>query len=415
MDSLNTQSNDQTGRLVFYVTRVSTAIPIPNAQIQIYSVETPDNLLDTLVTNSSGQTEAVYLPTPPLSYSLNADSPQAFSQYRFIILAEGYEPLTINGSELLPDETSIQPAALVPVRFGTGAGVINIPVHTLEGDYPAKIPEAEIKPMDESGEIVLSRVVIPETIIVHDGVPNDTTAANYYVPYKDYIKNVVSSEIFPTWPESTIYANALVIMSFTLNRIYTEWYRAKGYSFNITSSTAYDQKFIYGRNIYANIDRIVDSVFNNYLSRPGVIQPIFTSYCDGKRTNCTGLSQWGSMYLGEEGYSAIDILRYYYGNDIYINSADQIDGVPASWPGYDLTIGSRGNKVLQLQQQLNRIKRNYPALPGMTEDGVYGNQTANSVREFQRIFNLEPTGVTDFATWYSISNIYVGVTGISEP
>ncbi len=316
---------------------------------------------------------------------------------------------------MLADETSIQPAALVPVRFGTGAGTINIPIHTLVGDYPAKIPEEEIKPIDESGEIVLSRVVIPETIIVHDGVPNDNTAPNYYVPYRDYIKNVVSSEIFPTWPESTIYANTLVIMSFTLNRVYTEWYRNRGYSFTITSSTAYDQKFIYGRNIYANIDRIVDSIFNNYLSRPGVRQPIFTSYCDGRRTTCNGLSQWGSMYLGEEGYSAIDIIRYYYGNDMFINTAEQIDGVPASWPGYDLTIGSRGSKVLQLQQQLNRIKQNYPALPGVAEDGIYGPGTAEAVRSFQQIFNLEPTGITNFATWYSISNIYVGVTGISEP
>lgn len=225
MDSMNSSTSDYNGRLVFFVTRVSTTIPIPNATIQVYSIEEPDVLLYTLITNSSGQTEAITLPTPPLSYSLNADSPQPFSQYRFIIIAEGYEPLTINGSEMLADETSIQPAALVPVRFGTGAGTINIPIHTLVGEYPSKIPEAEIKEEGETGEIVLSRVVIPETIIVHDGVPDDKTAPNYYVPYRDYIKNVVSSEIFPTWPESTIYANALVIMSFTLNRVYTEWYR----------------------------------------------------------------------------------------------------------------------------------------------------------------------------------------------
>ncbi len=224
MDSMNSSTSDYNGRLVFFVTRVSTTIPIPNATIQVYSIEEPDVLLYTLITNSSGQTESIPLPTPPLSYSLNADSPQPFSQYRFIIIAEGYEPLTINGSEMLADETSIQPAALVPVRFGTGAGTINIPIHTLVGEYPSKIPEAEIKEEAETGEIVLSRVVIPETIIVHDGVPDDKTAPNYYVPYRDYIKNVVSSEIFPTWPESTIYANALVIMSFTLNRVYTEWY-----------------------------------------------------------------------------------------------------------------------------------------------------------------------------------------------
>lgn len=225
MDSLTPQANTYSGRLVFFVTQVSTTIPIPNAQIQVYNIEEPDNLLDTLTTNSSGQTAPISLPTPPLSYSLDPDSPQPFSQFRFIIVADGYEPLTINGSELLANETSIQPAALVPVRFGTGANTVNISIHTLTGDYPTKTPEAEIKPEAETGEIVLSRVVIPETIIVHDGVPSDSTAPNYYVPYRDYIKNVVSSEIFPTWPESTIYANTLVIMSFTLNRVFTEWYR----------------------------------------------------------------------------------------------------------------------------------------------------------------------------------------------
>ena len=164
-----------------------------------------------------------------------------------------------------------------------------------------------------------------------------------------------------------------------------------------------------------NIDRIVDSIFANYLSRPGVRQPIFTSYCDGKRTTCDGLSQWGSKYLGDEGYTAIEILRYYFGNDLYINTAETISGVPVSFPGYDLSIGSSGEKVRQLQQQLNRIAQNFLALPRLTVDGVYGPLTSESVRIFQGIFNLPQTGVTDFATWYRISDIYVGVTRIAEP
>ena len=192
-------------------------------------------------------------------------------------------------------------------------------------------------------------------------------------------------------------------------------YRNKGYNFTITSSTAYDQKWIHGRNIYKNIDRLVDSIFANYLSRPGVRQPIFTSYCDGQRVTCAGLSQWGSKYLGDQGYSAIDIIRYYYGNDMYINSAVSVSGVPSSWPGYDLAIGSSGEKVRQLQNQLNRIARNYPAIPTVTADGIYGPATANAVRTFQRIFNLPATGVTDYPTWYEISEIYVGVSRISEP
>jgi peptidoglycan hydrolase-like protein with peptidoglycan-binding domain len=285
----------------------------------------------------------------------------------------------------------------------------------LYGDYPAKIPEAEVKPTDETGEIVLSRVVIPEYIIVHDGVPTDSTAPNYYVRYTDYIKNVVSSEIYATWSENTIYANTLAIMSFTLNRVYTEWYRNKGYDFTITSSTAYDQKWIYGRNIYENISRIVDSIFNNYLSRPGVKQPIFTSYCDGNRVTCTGLSQWGSKYLGDQGYTAMEIIRYYYGSDMYINSSEYISGIPSSWPGYDLTVGSSGPKVLQMQQQLNRIAQNYPAIPKIAEDGIFGSKTENAVKVFQEVFGLPATGIVDFPTWFKISGIYVGVTRISEP
>mgnify|MGYP005947262583 FL=1 len=207
--------------------------------------------------------------------------------------------------------------------------------------------------------------------------------------------------------------------SFSSPRLYLKLfaylYRNQGYDFTITSSTAYDQKWIYGRNIYSNIDRIVDSIFANYLSRPGVRQPIFTSYCDGNRVTCEGLSQWGSRYLGEQGYTPIEIIRYYYGNDMYINSTQYISGVPSSWPGYDLTIGSSGQKVLQMQQQLNRIAENYPAIPTIAEDGIYGSGTAEAVRTFQRIFGLPATGIVDYPTWYKISAIYVGVTRISEP
>lgn len=333
------------------------------------------------------------------------------------VQADGYEPVRINGAEILPDESSILPVSMTPTAVSDTPEEqdIFIPDHTLYGEYPAKIPEAEIKTEAETGEIVLSRVVIPEYIIVHDGLPDDSSAPNYYVRYKDYIKNVASSEIYATWPESTIYANILVIQSFTLNRVYTEWYRAKGYSFTITSSTAYDQKFIYGRNIYSNIDRLVDSIFANYLSRPGVRQPIFTSYCDGNRVSCQGLSQWGSKYLGDQGYSAIEIIRYYYGNDMYINAAQAISGVPSSWPGYDLTIGASGTKVRQIQEQLNRIAQNYPAIPKTSADGIFGPQTAAQVRAFQRIFNLPATGIVDYPTWYQISNIYVAVSRIAEP
>ena len=404
------------GGLRIQVTSTLGLLPIADAAVTIYYTDNPDSPIQTLTTDISGQTPVIELPAPPIEYSLEPGSPRPYSEYNIQVSAPGYETVVISGSEILPDVTSIQPVELPPLEVSDGNEEdINIGPHTLYYDYPPKIPEDEIKPMDETGEIVLSRVVIPEFIIVHDGVPDDSTAPNYYVRYKDYIKNVASSEIYATWPESSIYANILAIMSFTLNRVYTEWYRAKGYNFTITSSTAYDQKWIYGRNIFENIDYLVDSVFANYLSRPGVRQPILTSYCDGKRVTCGGLSQWGSKYLGDEGYSAIEIIRYYFGNDMYINTAVSVSGVPSSFPGYNLTIGSSGGKVRQIQQQLNRIAQNYPALPTVSVDGIYGQSTADSVRAFQRIFNIPPTGIVDYPTWYEISNIYVGVSRIAEP
>ena len=290
-----------------------------------------------------------------------------------------------------------------------------IPAHTLFGNYPEKIPEDEIKPIDASGEIVLSRVVIPETIVVHDGTPDNTSAQNYFVRYRDYIKNVACSEIYATWPKDTIRANVLAIMSFTLNRVYTEWYRNKGYDFTITSSTAFDHKWMYGRNLFESISEVVDELFDNYLSRPGVRQPILTQYCDGQRVQCPGwMTQWGSKYLGDQGYTAIEILRHFYGDNMYINTAEEISGIPASWPGAPLDIGSSGNKVRQIQEQLNTIAGSYPALPNVTADGIYGEATQNAVREFQKVFNLPATGVVDYPTWYEIQEIFVGVSRIAE-
>lgn len=405
-----------TGKLQINVTSTLGMIPIQGATVSISYKGVPDVTIERISTNSSGQTDEIELPSPPPEYSMEPMEEQPYSEYNIQVAAPGYEPILVSGTEILPGVTAVQPIRLTPLETApSNEEVIVIPDHTLFGEYPPKIPEDEIKPTNESGEIVLSRVVIPEYVVVHDGVPDDPTAPNYYVKYRDYIKNVVSSEIYATWPESSIYANTLAIMSFTLNRVYTEWYRNKGYNFTITSSTAYDQKWMRGRNVYENIDQIVDSVFANFLSRPGVRQPILTSYCDGRRVTCDGLSQWGSRYLGDEGYSAIDIIHYYYGSDMYINTADSIAGVPSSWPGYDLTIGSSGEKVRQMQQQLNRIARNYPAIPTVSVDGIYGPGTAEAVRTFQGIFDLPQTGVVDYPTWYSISNIYVGVSRISEP
>ena len=376
----------------------------------------PETELEELDTNESGQTEQVTLPTPPLEYSMQPGEQQPYAEYTIQVTARGYHPVNVSGINVFADETAIQEVELEPTgEIEEEQENIVIPANTLFGDYPPKIAEAEVKPVAETGEIVLNRVVIPEYVIVHDGAPTDSTAKNYYVRYRDYIKNVASSEVYSTWPDATLRANILAIMSFTLNRVYTEWYRNKGYDFTITSSTAFDHKWVFGRNIFSNISRIVDEMFVNYLSRPNVRQPILTQYCDGDRVSCPNwMTQWGSKYLGDQGYSAIEILRYFYGNSMYINTAEQVSGVPASWPRVDLQVGSRGNNVRVIQEQLNAIARNYPAIPTVTVDGIFGPETRAAVQKFQSVFNLPVSGVVDYPTWYKISEIYVAVTRIAE-
>ena len=404
------------GLLQVNVVNIQNHFPIQNARITISYKGDPQSPVEQVVTNSSGQTEQVALSAPPLELSLEPGDVQPYSEYNLRVEAEGFDPLVVSGTEILADSTAIQPVSMTPVgEVPPPEDPVVIPDHTLYGNYPPKIAEPEIKPVAESGEIVLSRVVVPQTVVVHDGAPTDRTAKDYYVPYRDYIKNVASSDIYSTWPRATITANVLAIMSFTLNRVYTEWYRNQGYDFTITSSTAFDHKWIYGRNIFESISLVVDEIFDNYLSRPGVRQPILTQYCDGRQVQCPNwMTQWGSCDLGQRGYSPIEILRYFYGDSIYVNTAEQISGIPASWPGYDLTVGSSGPKVQQMQEQLDTIATVYSAIPRVNPDGIYGERTADAVREFQSIFGLPQTGVVNFATWYKISHIYVGITRIAE-
>ncbi|MEE1315248.1 MAG: peptidoglycan-binding protein [Faecalimonas sp.] len=409
--------NNNKGNLQINVTSAGDARPIPGARVSIAYTGVPETTLEELTTDSSGQTETIALDTPPLEYSINPNVDiQPYSEYTLTITAPEFESISISGTELLPDVTALQNVRMRPLTpVASQEEVFVIPAHTLYGDYPPKIPEAEIKPVRETGEIVLSRVVVPEYIVVHDGSPRDSTAQNYYVKYKDYIKNVASSEIYATWEPAAIRANVLAIMSFTLNRVYTEWYRNQGYDFTITSSTAFDHKWIPERNIYDTISVIVDELFASYLSRPNVKQPILTQYCDGRQVQCPNwMTQWGSQSLAQRGYSAIEILRYYYGDNMYINTAQEISGIPSSWPGYNLEQGSTGDKVRQMQEQLNVIAGAYPAIPKLTVDGIYGPATAATVREFQSVFGLPVTGIVDYRTWYKISEIYVGVSRIAE-
>ena len=414
--AMQTEAVDR-GTLQINVTSSVNAFPVERAEISISYTGVPESTLEKIQTDSSGQTETIELAAPPEEWSLDIEEDrQPYSEYTLSIKAPGFEPVIVAGTEILANVKAIQNIQMKPADVsGEEDQVFVIPAHTLYGDYPPKIAEAEIKPVTETGEIVLSRVVVPEYIVVHDGSPRDSTATNYYVKYKDYIKNVASSEIYATWPENTIRANVLAIMSFTLNRVYTEWYRNKGYDFTITSSTAFDHKWIPERNIFDSISVIVDELFADYLSRPNVRQPILTQYCDGRRVSCPNwLTQWGSKALGDQGLTAIEILRYYYGDDMYINTAQEISGIPSSWPGYTLEQGASGEKVLQMQEQLRVISEAYPAIPKVEADGIYGPATAQAVEKFQSVFGLPVTGTVDYSTWYKISEIYVGVSRIAE-
>ena len=394
----HTNNMGEQGFLRFEIYSSLGQIPVADAHITITATGGTEAPQVELETDGYGMTDAVSLYAPALAYSMEPTDNQPYSEYNVRITASGYGERYISGVQIFSGELAIQIAQMRPVQGEEAAYEPTvIDAHTLWEEYPPKIPEDEIKPTVGSGEIVLPQVVVPEYIIVHDGVPSDDTAQNYYVRYKDYIKNVASCEIYSTWPEASIEANVLAIMSFTLNRVYTEWYRNQGKSFTITSSTAYDHKWIYGKSTYESIDAVVDRLFTSYLSRPNVKQPILTQYCDGKRVSCPNwMSQWGSKYLADQNYTAIQILKNYYGDTIYINTAEA------------------GDAVRTIQAQLNRIAQNYPAIPRVAVDGVYGPATAASVTEFQRIFKLPQTGVVDYRTWYKISEIYVGVTRIAE-
>ena len=390
------QYSSDTGNLNVIVTGTDSYSPLSSATIEIANTGEPNRILESVNTDRNGQTGNIELSAPPREYSMEPTDNQPYSEYNVKISAPGYQEGLVSGVQIFSGENGLQSIVLQPSEQ-TPDYVYNpivIGGHTLWEYYPPKIAEPEIKPLSESG---------------------DSTATDYYVPYIDYIKNVACCEIYSTWPESTIEANILAIMSFTLNRVYTEWYRNKGYNFTITSSTAYDHKWIYGKTIYENISQIADRLYNRYLARPNVKQPILTQYCDGKRVSCPNwMTQWGSKALGDDGFSAIDIIHYYYGSDMYVNEAEIVSGIPSSYPGYDLTIGSSGEPVITIQEQLNRIAQNYPAIPTVTVDGIYGSATAESVRAFQSIFNLPVSGIVDFPTWYKISQIYVGVSKIGE-
>lgn len=254
---------------------------------------------------------------------------------------------------------------------------------------------------------------VPQNITIHLGAPN-ASAANVTVPFSNYVKNVASSEIYPTWDEAALRANILAIVSFALNRVYTEFYRSRGYDFDITNNTAYDQFFVVGRSYFENVSRLVDELFNDYLRRPGFVEPLAAKFCNGTTVTCEGLSQWGSQNLAQQGYSSTQILRSYYGNVEVVANAP-IRGITSSYPGTPLRRGSSGPNVVVIQVELNRISQNYPAIPKLASvDGIFGSRTEASVRKFQEIFGLTVDGIVGKATWYALVRLYTAVTQLSE-
>ncbi len=418
----------QDGFLTVSVVDSTTNTPIEDVTINIYGQNedgsTSSAIYQNLKTDESGQISNIPLSAPNVEYSLEPGSTtRPYTDYIVEAIKDGYETIVIDGTQLLPIVTARQSIPMRPRERSRlsykrqNEITYDIGPHTLWGDYPPKIPEDSLKPIPApTGFVVLDNPVVPEFIVVHDGLPENTSAQNYWVPFKSYIKNVASSEIYSTWPEQAIYANVIAIISFTLNRVFTEWYRNKGYSFTITSTTNYDHKYIHNRNIFDEISVIVDTVFNTFIRRPPTSrQPLLAQYCDGERTQCPDqMTQWGSKNLGDQGYNYEDILKYFYGDNIVFAQAQIVSGVPVSFPGTTLQVGSEGNYVRTIQNQLNAISNSYPAVPKVAEDGLYGESTAESVRTFQRIFGLPQTGVIDFKTWYEISRVYVAVTKIAS-
>ena len=369
-----------------------------------------------LITDLSGATQPVSIITPDPAVSLNEFNPLVpYSVADVYTDIKGYFPVRIKGVQIFPERISTLPINLTPISdsfTGQQSGVINytIPPNALMTETQ-RTPDYDSEPA-ATPEIADS-VAIPEFITVHLGAPSQN-AENVRVPFQEYIKNVASSEIFPTWNEEALRANIIAIVSLTLNRVFTEWYPSRGYDFDITSSTQFDQSFVKGRNYFDNISSLVDDLFDTYITRQGVISPLFAAYCDGRRTTCSGMSQWGSENLAREGYTALNILRNYYGNNIELKNATEIENT-VSYPGYPLSLGSQGFEVEEIRRQLYRIADNYPLIPKINPVlRVFDSALDSAVRTFQEIFGLTVDGIVGKATWYRISYVYASVTKLAE-
>lgn len=386
------------------------AVPLSGVSVRI--LDDAGNTVYTLTTDENGETGEVPLETVDRSFSQNPYySGVPYINYNVLAQAAGFNNLYISNIPIFDGETAALPLTLIPMQElqrSPAQAEINI------GGPAVSMPDQRNQEGTVTSPYVLRQVVIPNPITVHLGAPN-ASASNIQVSFPDYVKNVASSEIYPTWPEAALTANIYAIITFALNRVYTEWYRSRGYSFDITNSTAYDQYFIYGRPIYESISRIVDRIFNEYVRRQGQNAPYFTSFCNGTTSTCSGLSQWGSVTLADRGLTPIQILRSYYPDDIEIAETNIVTGVLSSYPGTPLKTGSTGLDVQTIQTYLNRIRKNYPAIPAITDEtGSFGSSTKNAVTKFQSIFGLQSDGIVGKSTWYKLSSLYSSVTRLAE-
>lgn len=413
-----------TGNLIVVLRTATGALPINSGSITVTNMQNETVFYEFLTAVNSGISRTATLEAPPKSISLDSDIGTAlpYSLYNVIIRAEGSFKTEIDGVQLFDGIDTHLPIQLIPLPEGVTDPddektiVIRIPEHILRTDGPSSgvAPTLSQKAASDAipAIIIGEGVYIPETITVHLGAPEED-AQNVTLPFIDYIKNVASSEIYPTWPRQSLEANITAQISLALNRIYTEWYRSRGYDFDITNSTAFDQAFVYGRNIFDETSEVVDEIFNRYIVRPNTVSPLFASYCNGTTSTCAGLSQWGTVALANDGQTSEDILGFYYG-DINIAETNDIRTPEESYPGTPLTLGAQGEDVRIIQEQLNRIAINFPQLPLIAVNSVYDSGTQETVNEFQRLFVLPISGSVDRATWYRISQIYTSVKRLGE-
>ncbi|WP_242965897.1 peptidoglycan-binding protein [Pygmaiobacter massiliensis] len=404
-----------TGYLQLFSRSARDGIPVDAVTATITSAT---GTVITVVTDEGGYSDPIALPAPDKAFSLDENNRTVLPYAVYTVSAEktGWENFIVENIQVFAEENALMYLEMEPQNqesvVRAAPEMFDVPVHSLFKGDGGSGPEPKV--FCDSSEFVLREVIIPTNVIVHLGRPT-SSAQNVTVSFRDYIKNVASSEIYPTWPEESLKANIYAQISLALNRVFTEWYPSKGYPFTITNSTSYDQYFVYGRNIFDSVSKVVDDIFNTYIRKSGTVEPFYAEYCDGKIVpNCPGMKQWGTKTLADQGKTALQILQYYYGNSIELITTNNIQAIPSSYPGTPLRLGSTGTDVSIMQRQLNRISKNYPALGTLQVNGTFDSATQSSVKNFQKQFSLTQDGVVGKSTWYKISYIYVAVKKLAE-